>query len=70
MNLKVWALTLTSAIVGFDLRHVARHALAPGAPRFVVRVRLERRRARTVGRQRAVAVQADLVGRFAELRVV
>src|SRR6185437_9246398 len=43
-----------------DLRHVAGDALAARAAGLVVGVRLDRGRARTVGRARPMTIQADL----------
>ncbi len=53
-----------------DLRHVARHALAPGRAVFVMRVLLQSSGSRPVERHRTVAIQAQLVGRPSQLRVV
>ena len=51
----------------FDLRHVAGHALAPSAAGLMMSVLLYRRGVRTVGRTRAVALQAHDIGRFYEV---
>lgn len=56
--------------LGFNRRHVACHALAPGASLLVVRMLFERGRVRPIGRARAVAIKANLVRRLYELRVV
>lgn len=47
---------------GFDFGHVAGDALASGAVGFVMGMLLKGSGAGTVGRKRAVAIQAELVG--------
>ena len=54
----------------FNLGHVARNALAPRRAVFVMRVLLQSSCPRTIERHRAVAIQAELLGRLSELRVV
>ena len=54
----------------FDLRHVAVNALASGTPGFMVSVLFQRSGTRAVRGRRAVAVKADLIRGFAQLRVV
>ena len=53
-----------------DLRHVTRDALAPRAAGGVMRVLLDARGVRTVGRCGAVTRQTQLPGRLHEVRVV
>src|SRR5215472_4322613 len=53
-----------------DLRHVTRYALASRRAFLVVSVFLKRPRARTIGRERPMAIQAELARRFAKLRVI
>lgn len=53
-----------------DLRHVARNALAAWSAILVVCVLLKARGVRSVGRVRAVTVEAEFLRRFAELSVV
>lgn len=55
---------------GLDLRHVTGDALTSGTAVFVVRVSGESGCVRAVGRGWAVAVEADLVRRLAQLCVV
>src|SRR5262249_5508785 len=51
----------------FDARHVARDALAAGAPGLMVRVLFEGRSTRAVGRAGAMAFEADGVRRLDEV---
>src|SRR5215472_15365449 len=55
---------------GLDLRYVTRYALASRRAFLVVSVFLKRPRARTIGRERPMAIQAELARRFAKLRVI
>ena len=54
----------------FDLRHVAGDALTSRTAIFVVRMPFERGHARAVWGHRAVTVQADLIRRLDELRII
>jgi len=56
--------------LGLNRRHVTRHALASPAALFVMGVPIDCGRVRTIGCRWAVAIQANLVGRFSELGVV
>src|SRR5579859_434021 len=49
---------------------MASDALTARATALVMSVRLEGRRVRTVGGARAVAVETELVGRLAQLRII
>ena len=53
-----------------NLRHVTAYAFTPGAVDLVMRVGLNRRRARAVGRLRAVTLQAEHIRRLEQIRVV
>ena len=53
---------------GLDFGHVAGDALAASRTLFVMSVFFERSGARAVGRERAVAVEANRCGRFAKLK--
>jgi len=55
---------------GLNFWHVASDAFASSGAGFVMSVLLDGQRARAIQRHRSVAVQADLVGRLAELCVV
>ena len=71
MNLNVWDETNAPAnTLAFDFRHVAGHTLASRTTRLVVSMFFETRDVRTIRGIHAVAVQADLVGRLAKLRLV
>ena len=70
MKANVWERTFTSAIVRRDFRHVAGDAATSRRPCFVVGVLFDGSSAGTIQRHRSVAVEAKIVGRLAELRVV
>src|SRR6266404_4297701 len=53
-----------------DLWHMAGHALAAWRALLVMRMLLERSRARPIGRHRAVAIQTKLVHWLSQLRIV
>src|SRR6266849_3707957 len=53
-----------------DLRHVARHTFTARGAVFMVRMRGKRRRAGSVPRFRAVAIQAYLIHGLSQLRIV
>src|SRR5579859_8299851 len=54
----------------FNLRHVAGHALTSGGALFVMRMFLQRSFAGAIQRHRTMAIQAEMVRRLSELRIV
>ena len=71
MNLKVCALTKEPGTPSVSiLGHVAGDALAAGAAILVMRVFLQSYGVRAIRRIGAVTIEANLVGRLAELRIV
>ena len=53
-----------------DLRHVAGDALAAGTAGFVMCVLLQRRGVRTIGRIRAVTIEAQNMRRLSQIRTI
>ena len=53
-----------------DFRHVAGDALAAGTGGFVMRVLLQRRGVRTIGRIRAVTIEAQNMHRLSQIRTI